>query len=268
MIRAKSRTIAAITLVAIASFAIGTYANQVIVQNVQSLGGNSVQVPAPELRIVQTTWNIDLNTSTITGVTLNVNTSSPGATGSKLYQIYVQVSCLKGPPPGIPGTAYTCATGTATINLPVNGGSGILVVNLSPRIDPELIEVDDLSFIVTGSPPSVTGCTPDFTISARPSTVFLNITGSPTNTAFANITKTITANACFQGTVMLAAKTPAPGVTVIFVPSATVTLSPNQSVMVTEVVTATGTPPGVYPLTNIATSALITHTATVTLNVS
>lgn len=251
---------------AIASFTIGTYANQIIVQNVQSLGGNHVQVPAPELRIVQTTWNIALNSSTVTGVTLDVNTSSPGATGSKLYTIYVQVSCLKGPPPGIPGTSYTCATGTATINLPVNGGSGVLVVNISPPIDPELVEIDDLSFIVTGSPPSITGCTPDFTITASPTIVNLNITGSPTKSAFANITKTITANACFRGTISLSASTPAPGVTLVF-STPVVTLVPGQTVIVTEAIIANGTPPGMYPLTNVATSGLITHAVTVTLNV-
>ena len=215
---------------------------------------------------MQSTWNIALNTSTITGVTLNVNTSSPGATGSKLYTIYVQVSCLKGPPPGIPGTSYTCATGTATINLPVNGGSGVLVVNISPPIDPELVEIDDLSFIVTGSPPSVTGCTPDFSITASPTTVFLNTTGTTSRTAFANITKTITANACFQGTIGLKATTPAPGVTVIFSAN-TVTLLPGQSVTVSEGIIANGTPPGMYPLTNVAQSGLIIHTVTVTLNV-
>ena len=125
----------------------GAFANQVIVQNVQSLAGNHVLVPAPELRILSSTWNINGTASLVTGVTLNVTTVG-GANVTKLYQIFIQVSCFN----NATQTEFTCATGSNTIILRANGGVGTLIVPISPAIDPETVEVHDLSFIVTGKP--------------------------------------------------------------------------------------------------------------------
>jgi hypothetical protein len=49
ILRSRYKTIFATLLIAISAFAIGTYANRVVVQQVQSIGGNHVTVPAPEL---------------------------------------------------------------------------------------------------------------------------------------------------------------------------------------------------------------------------
>ncbi len=151
-IRRGWKTILVLAVVSIASYSIGTYANQVKVQDVQSLAGNHVLVPAPELQILSTTWIISLNTSQVVGLTLNVTTFTTQPTAPmKLYQIIVQVSCLDAA-----GKEFTCSVGTASITLPTNmtstGASALLRVKLLTPVDPERIEVHDLSFIVTGTP--------------------------------------------------------------------------------------------------------------------
>ncbi len=122
----------------------------------QSLAGNHVTVPAPELQIRNTFWHIDLNQSLVTDLILNVTTvGAAGTTGFKVYQVFVQVSCLNSA-----NISYTCSTGSGQIALPtnMNGTSAILQVKLNTPVDPEIIEIDDLSFIFTGSPlPNVPG---------------------------------------------------------------------------------------------------------------
>lgn len=252
-----------------ASFSVGAMANQVIVQQIQSLAGNHVLVPAPELQIISSTFTINGNLSVITAVILNVTTvGQPGApVVTKLYQVFIQVSCLDQTVLGKAGLEFTCATGTATITLPSNGGSGRLIVPITPQIDPETIEVHDLSFIVTGTPSPVSGgCTADFAISAVPTSVTLNETG--TGRANATLTKILTSICQFSGTINLSTKLlmPVPGLTASLFP-ATVTLTPGGTAVVTEVITAVGVPPGSYPILNVATSGSLFHSVQVTANV-
>ncbi len=255
-------TLAVVTL---ASFSVGVFANQLVVQQIQSLSGSQVLVPAPELQILSSSWSINLFNSTIVAVILNVTTVGGTTTQFKLYQIFVQLSCLKGPLPGIPGTDFTCAVGTTTITLPtnMNGASAIVKVPITPPIDPELIEVHNISFIVTGSPAP---CAPFFTVTARPA--FVNLTRS-SGFLTANITKTITGTCGFAGPVTLTATAPA-GLTVTLTPG-TVTLAPNGSGFALELITAsTATAPGTYKVTNCGTGGnpLITQCATVFVGVA
>ncbi len=150
-VRERWKTILVLAVVVAASFSIGVFANRVIVQNVQSLAGNHVLVPAPELQILQTTWAINGTASLVTGVKLNLTTV--GLSGSpiitKIYQIFVQVSCLDAA-----GVEFTCSTGNGSVALPSNmsGAQFLLPITLSTPIDPEATEVHDLSYIVTGAP--------------------------------------------------------------------------------------------------------------------
>ena len=263
--RTRWKTTLALAIMVAASFTVGAMANQVIVQQIQSLAGNHVLVPAPELQIISSTFTINGTLSVITAVILNVTTvGQPGApVVTKLYQVFIQVSCL-----AVDGREFTCATGAATITLPSSGGSGRLVVPIAPQIDPELVEVHDLSFIVTGTPSPVSGgCTADFAISAVPTSVTLNETG--TGRANATLTKILTSICQFSGTINLSTKLlmPVPGLTASLFP-ATVTLTPGGTALVTEVITAVGVPPGSYPILNVATSGgSLFHSVQVTANV-
>lgn len=159
-ILAKWKIILLVVALVSSAFIAGAYANLVVVRNIQSLAGNHVLVPAPELQILNTFWIIDLNSSTIKGVILNITTTAPSGTPIvvKLYQIFIQVSCID--TTLATGTEFTCTTGTTIIALPsnLNGNHVIVRVSFSPPIDPELIEVHDLSFIVTGTPCTTIGC--------------------------------------------------------------------------------------------------------------
>ena len=264
VLRNKWKTLLAVSFVSIIFFSMGTFANQVIVQQVQSLAGNHVLVPAPELQIVSSSFIINGTASLLTAVVLNVTTvGQPGSpAGTKLYQVFIQVSCLNAA-----GVEFTCATGSNTITLPTNmaGTQAILVVPVSPAIDPETTEVHDLSFIVTGTPSPVSGCQADFSITASPTVITLNDTGGVT--ASAKVVKTITSLCNFSGTVTLSIKLPpVPGFTATPVP-AVVTIPPGGSATITEVITATNVPAGAYPITNIATSGSLSHAVTIQANV-
>jgi hypothetical protein len=154
-LKAKRKTILATLVITITAFTVGAYANRVIIQQVQSIGGNQTTVPAPELKILNTFWNLELNSSLVTGLILNLTTTgAPGATGTKLYQVAVEVSCLTST-----GTVQpNCAIGTTLVTLPVNlnGTSVMIPVQIAPAVDPEITEIDNLSFIVTAVPdPSI-----------------------------------------------------------------------------------------------------------------
>ncbi len=149
-IRRGWKIILLVTVVTAASFTLGVLANQVVVQQVQSLAGNHVLVPAPELQVLSTLWVINGTASLVTGVNLNVTTVSPTPLQLKLYQIFVQISCL--PPAPAPPVEFTCSTGQTQVTLPTFlNGTMIVSVSLNPTIDPELSEVHDISFIVTGT---------------------------------------------------------------------------------------------------------------------
>jgi hypothetical protein len=265
-LRAKWKTVLSLIALASASFSIGALANQVVVQQVQSLAGNHVLVPAPELQILSSSWSIDGVNSVVVGVVLNVTTvGASGLTGSKLYQIFVQVSCLNAA-----GMEYTCATGSNTITLPVNmnGASTILIVRTTPPIDPETTQIHDLSFIVTGSPSPVTtpqcppGTLPDFTITASPATVNLTAT-NPT----ALVIKTLTSVCGFTGTVNLSVTQP-PGITDTINPPAVTLTAGGTATVVDKLNLAPQTPRGTFPVTVTAVSGTITHTVTITVNVA
>jgi hypothetical protein len=268
-IRTHWKGVLVVLVATVASFSLGAYANQVRVLNTQSLAGNHILVPAPELIINSTTWNINLNMSTITGITLVVTTT--GVSGSpvvnKLYQIFVQVSCLTAA-----GTEFTCATGTNTIVLPsnMNGATTMLVITISPALDPEQIEVHDLSFIVTGTPTPTTpqcppGTPPGFSITASPT--FVSIT---TANPKAVVVKTLTANCAFSGTVTLSASVQPGSNLVIALTPTSVTLTPNGSATVTEIVTEGPSAfiPGNFTITNTGISGALSQSVTITVSVT
>ncbi len=259
-IRTKSKTILLILALTAASFTAGVFANQVIVNNIQALAGNHSLVPAPELVINSTSWNINLNSSTVIGVTLNVLTiSKVPTTVTKLYQIFIQVSCLDAS-----GREFTCATGSTTVTLPSNGGSATLFVPISPQIDPELIEIHDLSFIVTGTPTTTGGCTPDFTISANPANLTLSSNGTSAPTiGFVN--KTITSLCKFSGNVTLSVSTN--GGFSISLSSITVFLPAGGTVSILETINAKGVAPGNYLVKNTATSGSLSHSVIINVSV-
>lgn len=226
----------------IASFSIGAYANQVKVLQTSAIGGNHVLVPAPELQIQNNFWRIDANQSLVTSVWLLVSTNGTGPVLNKVYQVVVQVSCLNAA-----GLAYTCSHGTGIIPLPTNtnGNSSIVRVPLTPPVDPETTEIDDLSYIVTGyaipsSTPGVISLTPN----GNP---ILNPNGTGTLRA------TLISINGFAGTVKLTAMSLDPGVRVGIVPpwpwTTNVTLTAGGSAQVTFSVDASNVGPGNYVVT-------------------
>jgi hypothetical protein len=211
----------------------------VIVQQVSPIGGSQVLVPAPELQIVNNFWRIDANQSLVTGIVLQVTTvpiAGSTAIVNKFYQVVVQVSCLNAA-----GAAYTCSVGTGVIILPsnMNGNTAILQVKLNKPIDPEVTEIDDLSFIVAGY--VVPSSTPGV----------IAVTPNPTPTLNSNLTAMLPATLMsingFTGTVQLTAMSPDPGVAVSLspqpyppAPSENITLTAGGSAQVTVQVNAQG----------------------------
>ncbi len=161
-LRTRWKTILALAIVASASFTAGTYGNRVFVGLIQSIAGNHVLVPPPELQIIQSTWSINSKTSLVTDVDLLVTTNS-SVWQLKLYRVEVEVSCLKETPGTVP-VEFICANGRATIILPTHGiGLRPIKILLNNPIDPEITEIHDLSIIVTdlaripGQPPTIFG---------------------------------------------------------------------------------------------------------------
>ncbi len=288
ILRSRWKTILATLLIAISGFSLGTFANRVVVQQVQSIGGNHVTVPAPELKVLNTIWNTELNSSRVTGLILNLTTTgASGATGSKLYQVEVQVSCLTGTT-----VSPNCAVGTTLVTLPVNmNGAAVLIpVSISPSIDPETTEIDDLSFIVTGAPADlimnfchtvIVACwtgvppplppKPDFALFAQtstggPLTLPLPTATVPGGTSSVSVTKVVASLGGYAGVVTLAAIAP-PVLSVTF--STNPVLVPaNGAVTSTETITATtATPPGLYVVVNEAFDCCHFHTFPVFVNV-
>lgn len=231
-LRKRWKTLLVVLVVSLASFSVGVYANRVVIQSIQSLAGNHVIVPAPELQIINSIWDIQQNASLINGVFLNITTVGPAGAvpGVKLYQVFLQVSCLSG------GQVFTCSTGTATIVLPtnMNGNSTVLPVTITPPVEPELTEVDDLSFIVSATPVS----TPGFTVITVPSTVVLNAS------AMGTVHFDIMSINGFSGPVSLDLRPATPGVT-ITPSSKNVTLTASGTA-VDPLVFAFGFSPGVH----------------------
>ncbi len=233
-------------------------------------------VPAPELQILTSSWSINLNTSSIVAVILNVTTVGGTTTQFKLYQIFVQLSCLKGPLPGIPGTDFTCAVGTITITLPTNMNrtSTIVRVPITPPIDPELIEVHNLSFIVTGSPapPPTPSCTTTFTVTVTPGV--LNITRSPAGTVNGTFTKAIRyTGTCPTAAISLSAIGKGPGapgtpqgIGVIVVPNV-VTVPPGTTIVTEVIFVSPTTLPGQYQVVETDTSGSVVVNIVTIVNV-
>jgi len=146
-LRRRWKTVLVILLVAGTSFIGGGYANRVVVGLIQSIAGNRVLVPPPELQIVAAVWSIDGPKSLVTDVVLLVTTQSPVLT-LKRYQVFVQVSCLD--ETILPPREFICSNGQTSIILPTNGaGLRRLRIILETPVNPELTEIHDLSFIVT-----------------------------------------------------------------------------------------------------------------------
>ncbi len=140
-------------LVAGTAFAAGVLANRLTVTLVQSLAGNRVEVPAPELQVVRSLWDIDGANSLVSNLTLVVTTNGT-LWELKRYQIFVQVSCLDPGPDGRLGTLddseIICATARTVVVLPTHSiGLRTVKLPLDRPINPETTEVHDLSFIVT-----------------------------------------------------------------------------------------------------------------------
>ena len=111
----------------------------------------------------------------------------------------------------------------------------------------------------------VEGITPDFSLTASPSSV----TVKQTETASYQVT--VTSLSSFTGTINLQVSGLPAGSQAVFSPTASVSLSQGQSATESlNVLTTTSTPQGSYNLTisGMSTSPLITHTATVGLVVS
>ncbi len=126
---------------------VGVYANRVTVGLIQSVAGNHVLVPPPELQIVATRWLIDANQSLVTGLDLLVTTNS-SVLQLKQYQVLVQVSCLNENAPT--AIESICSIGRTVVVLPTqNSGLRHLNITLVQPINPETVEIHDLSFIVT-----------------------------------------------------------------------------------------------------------------------
>jgi hypothetical protein len=277
------KTLIAVLLVGLAAFSVGVFANRVVVQQVQSIGGNHVNVPAPELQVLNTVWNTELNRSIVTGLLLNVTTTgAPGQTGSKLYHIDVQVSCL----PTTATSPRNCAFGSTLVTLPVNmNGTAVMVpVAIAPAIDPEIVEIDDLSFIVTGSPADLymTTCYSVFVFpycytiiqipTPQPPDFFLfapndipvvlhcgqSITGGQCAVSTASLTKVVQSFNGYTGTVTLSANAP-PGLVATIVPVSQL-VPPGGSVPYTETISTTPTTLlGNYLVVNVATDGSLTH---------
>jgi hypothetical protein len=201
-------------------------------------------VPAPELQIQNNFWRINANQSVVTSVILQVFTNASGTVVNKFYQIVVQVSCTNSA-----GAVYTCSFGRGTVSLPTNtaGATFIVTVPLTPQIDPETTEIDDLSYIVTGY----------VLPSSTPGVISLTANGNPTlnSNGTGTLQATLMSINGFTGTVELTAL-PAvqdPGVDVSLspqpyppVPSENVTLTADGSVHVTLSVDAANAGPGNY----------------------
>jgi hypothetical protein len=139
----------------------------------------------------------------VTFLILNVTTvPTAAASGFKLYQVFVEVSCLN----LTTNVTYTCSQGSGLIALPtnMNGASAILLVPLRPPVDPEIAEIHDLSFIVTGtalpSSPGIVGV-------VNSSTPTLNSTGT------ASVTVTLYSVNGYSGSATIAPQ-PSPFLTV------------------------------------------------------
>jgi hypothetical protein len=174
----------------------------VVVSQVQPVAGNHLLVPAPELQVINTLWHVSLNQSLVTFLILNITTVGP-ASGFKVYQVFVEVSCLN----LSTNVTYTCSQGSGMIPLPtnMNGASAVLLVPLSPPVDPETAEIHDLSFITTStSLPN----SPGVVTVTNPSTPTLNSNGTAT------VTVTLHSVNGYAGVVTLAPQ-PAPGLTVL-----------------------------------------------------
>jgi len=111
----------------------------------------------------------------------------------------------------------------------------------------------------------VEGITPDFSLSASPSSV----TVQQTQTASYQVT--VTSLSSFSGTVSLTVNGLPTGAQAVFAPSASVSLGQGQSATESlSILTTTATPQGTYNLTIVgsSTTPLITHSVTVNLVVS
>lgn len=155
--RRKTLLVATLAALAAAAYAVFALANRVAVADVQSIGGNRVLVPPAEMDIVRATWSIDAERSLVTDVDLLIFPNSP-VWKLKLFEFFVQVSCLDPGPDGTEGTAddveFICSTGRAREVLPSHWiGLRPLRIDLTKPINPETTEIHDLSFIVTNLNP-------------------------------------------------------------------------------------------------------------------
>lgn len=212
-LRRRWKTVLVILLVAGTSFIGGGYANRVVVGIIQSIAGNRVIVPPPELQIVAAVWFIDAPKSLVTDVVLLVTTEAPVLT-LKLYAVYVQVSCLD--ETTIPPTEFICSNGRTSIVLPTDGaGLRRLRINLSTPINPELTEIHDLSFIVTDlgrvgpmPPTHFVGPTPTVVELTPGTSVRVTVRALGTAGVSPGTTVTLTANANHPGVRIVPATDP------------------------------------------------------------
>lgn len=146
-------------LAALAALAFGAFAlaNRVEVSDVQSIAGNRVLVPPADMKIARATWSIDAERSLVTDVDLLVEPNST-VWKMKLFEFFIQVSCLDPGPDGQEGTAddveFICSTGQARRVWPSHWiGLQPLRIDLQRPVNPETTEIHDLSFIVTNINP-------------------------------------------------------------------------------------------------------------------
>ena len=144
----RNLTLVLIAVAVAASFVTGAVlGNQVRVIFVEAIAGTRVLVPDPGLVIRDVSWQIDPQRSLVTGLILFVFATTEEFA---VFQIFVQVSCLfivNGQED--PSSEHICSTGESFVFNPGPFGTHVNV-NLLPPINPETIEIHDLSFIVKG----------------------------------------------------------------------------------------------------------------------
>jgi len=150
--------------------------------------------------------------------------------------------------------ASVTSSGTSTMSVTVGSatapGSYSLTITGTDSVSSTLTHSTQVTLVVTG--------TPDFSISASPSSQTVVQGGGTTYTA------TVAPLNGFTGTVMLGVSGLPSGTTGVFSPTS-VTGSGSSTLTVT---TSTSTPAGSYPLTLTGTSGSLSHNATVTLVVN
>ncbi len=138
------------------SFAVGAAAFPVFVRRISPISSSENFVSRARLSVFDVQWVIDPRTSTVEGIILDVNNTD--TLSAHIFKIVVQVSCLSSgavlrDATGIihvfPSSPFIC-TGGSVASLQIKAdGDARLFVDFVTAIDPEVTQIENLSFIVT-----------------------------------------------------------------------------------------------------------------------